>query len=267
MARQTLRDVRIRFSPEALARWALGSRRRGGRRFVDRLAMHEPLRLKTNAAALRENGLDLPAVAPAHGVLFRTRSLTQSQPLVRCHGIRDLQNPLRDPMGRKPVSGTPEPRQDARRSRIDNLAPCNMTAGVLVLATSIPLSRAPPSNTATSFGASEGSSRREPAFRRVEVAADEQVVWDHWLAPELPDGAFLRQAFAGVIFNPARVAVAPVPGSGPRRLRLTLRAPRVLAGSSPLHFGRSSVAGRLGAGAGAGHVGRALPALGTGSAG
>ena len=74
-----------------------------------------------------------------------------------------------------------------------------------------------------------GDVRREPALRRLEVIGRAQVVWDHWLAPELPDGAFLRQAFAGVIFNPARGAVAQAPFAGKRRLRLTIRAPRVPA--------------------------------------
>jgi 4-alpha-glucanotransferase len=75
----------------------------------------------------------------------------------------------------------------------------------------------------------QGDGRREPSLRRLELTGGEQVVWDHWLAPELPDGAFLRQAFAGTIFNPTREAVAQAPLSGKRRLRLTIRAPRVLA--------------------------------------
>jgi 4-alpha-glucanotransferase len=75
----------------------------------------------------------------------------------------------------------------------------------------------------------DGTGRREPAFRQLEVAGNKQVVWDHWLAPELPDGAFLRQAFAGIIFNPTRAATVQSPGLGTRRLRLTIRAPRVMA--------------------------------------
>ena len=74
------------------------------------------------------------------------------------------------------------------------------------------------------------NTRREPAYRRLEIVGDDQVVWDHFFAPELPDGAFLRQAFAGAIFNPSREAV---PGLRPARgplLRLTIRAPQVMAG-------------------------------------
>jgi 4-alpha-glucanotransferase len=91
------------------------------------------------------------------------------------------------------------------------------------------------------FRDGQGDSRREPAFRRLEVTGREQVVWDHWLAPEWPDGAFLRQAFAGIIFDPARNAVAPTPLAGKHRLRLTIRVPRVpawhrlcLSGGHPL---------------------------------
>jgi len=43
-------------------------------------------------------------------------------------------------------------------------------------------------------------------------------------------GAFLRQAFAGVIFNPDRGAASPQGASSGRVLRVTLRAPRVMAG-------------------------------------
>lgn len=71
--------------------------------------------------------------------------------------------------------------------------------------------------------------RREPAWRRLEVVGRNQVVWDHWLAPELPEGAFLRQAFAGIIFNPPRGTETQTPFTGRRRLRLTIRAPRVPA--------------------------------------
>ena len=76
----------------------------------------------------------------------------------------------------------------------------------------------------------EGDVQREPAMRRIEVAGNEQVVWDHWLAPNLPDCAFLRQAFAGIIFNPSRAAAAQAQGAARRRFRLTIRAPRVMAG-------------------------------------
>jgi hypothetical protein len=40
---------------------------------------------------------------------------------------------------------------------------------------------------------------REPVFRQVEVRGGSQAVLDQWLAPELPDAVFLRQAFAGII--------------------------------------------------------------------
>ncbi len=76
----------------------------------------------------------------------------------------------------------------------------------------------------------EGKSRREPVYRRLEVVAAEQVVWDHFLAPELPDGAFLRQAFVGVIFNPARTAADSLARPGERLFRITIRASRVSAG-------------------------------------
>ncbi len=80
------------------------------------------------------------------------------------------------------------------------------------------------------FRDSQGNSRREPAWRRIEVVALDQVVWDHFLAPELPEGAFLRQAFAGVIFNPNRNDVPARLPAARRLLRLAIRAPRVNAG-------------------------------------
>jgi 4-alpha-glucanotransferase len=80
------------------------------------------------------------------------------------------------------------------------------------------------------FQGPDGERRREPAFRRVEVVGDGQYVWDHFFAPELADGAFLRQAFAGIIFNPAREKAQESLPSGTRVLRFTLRAPRVSKG-------------------------------------
>jgi 4-alpha-glucanotransferase len=80
------------------------------------------------------------------------------------------------------------------------------------------------------FQGMAGQWRREPVFRRFVMAGLEQVVWDHWLAPELPEGAFLRQAFAGVVFQPRREPVEPIVEPGARRLRLTLRAARVSKG-------------------------------------
>ncbi|MBN1506261.1 MAG: 4-alpha-glucanotransferase [Sedimentisphaerales bacterium] len=78
------------------------------------------------------------------------------------------------------------------------------------------------------FRDGRGDGRREPALRRLEITGGKQAVWDHWLACELPDGAFLRQAFAGIIFNPSREAVR-MPSPQKRRLRVTIRAPRVMA--------------------------------------
>jgi len=102
----------------------------------------------------------------------------------------------------------------------------------------------------------QGNRRSEPAYRRVLVvrsqpaaalptggcergggasleassSPEQQIVWDHFLAPEWPEGAFLRQAFAGIIFNPSRQPVASDLKPGDRLLRLTLRAPRVARG-------------------------------------
>lgn len=76
----------------------------------------------------------------------------------------------------------------------------------------------------------DGNYRREPSFRRLELSPSELVVWDHFLAPELPEGAFLRQAFAGVIFNPSRETPTPGPTEGRGLLRITIRAPRVRVG-------------------------------------
>lgn len=72
--------------------------------------------------------------------------------------------------------------------------------------------------------------RLEPLFRAVEVTGTSQSVWDYWFSAEESDAAFLRQAFAGIVFQPSRLKIPSVPAVGPRRLRLTLRAPRVTAG-------------------------------------
>lgn len=83
-----------------------------------------------------------------------------------------------------------------------------------------------------------GVTTREPVWRRLAVSGGSLAVRDHWLSPEWPESAFLRQAFAGVIFQPeihgsaGRIASA-APDSANitgRRLRLTLRAPRVPRG-------------------------------------
>lgn len=80
------------------------------------------------------------------------------------------------------------------------------------------------------FHGDVGDVRREPVFRQLVVADGVQFVRDYWLAPELPDGTLLRQAFAGVIFNPLRTTVPPINAGEEKRVRITLRAPRVLAG-------------------------------------
>jgi 4-alpha-glucanotransferase len=75
-----------------------------------------------------------------------------------------------------------------------------------------------------------GDYRREPVFRRLIIAGASSVVYDEWLPPEYPGMAFLRQSFAGIIFNPTRGAqVDEMPG-GQRLFKLTLRAPRVMNG-------------------------------------
>jgi 4-alpha-glucanotransferase len=74
-----------------------------------------------------------------------------------------------------------------------------------------------------------GVARREPAYRAVEVLGNSQAVVDQWFAPEFGDAAFLRQAFAGVIFRTVhgRARTGPAERS---RLRVTIRAARVHAG-------------------------------------
>ncbi len=77
------------------------------------------------------------------------------------------------------------------------------------------------------FRGRDGDILREPAFRQLELSGNVQAVFDEWFSAEWPEAAFLRQAFAGVIFQPARTPppqATPVDG---RRLRLALRAARV----------------------------------------
>ena len=75
-----------------------------------------------------------------------------------------------------------------------------------------------------------GGCAREPFFRQVTLTRNSTLVCDEWLPPEVPEMAFLRQAFAGVIFNPEKTAV-PSPGlEGGRKLKLTLHAARVPKG-------------------------------------
>lgn len=80
------------------------------------------------------------------------------------------------------------------------------------------------------FRDERGDYRREPVFRQIGIVGASQWVVDEWLPPELPDMAFLRQAFAGTIFNPARKAGSRKGAKGQRTLKLTLRAPRVMKG-------------------------------------
>jgi glycosidase len=66
---QTLQDVRILFPSEAVA--ALGATAGDNPiEFWDRLAARKPLRMKTTASALRENGLDLPPLPPLTACYF-----------------------------------------------------------------------------------------------------------------------------------------------------------------------------------------------------
>ncbi|MBN1506262.1 MAG: hypothetical protein JW955_05425 [Sedimentisphaerales bacterium] len=66
---QTLRDVRIAFSPEAIA--ALGAAAGDAKiEFCDRLAAKDPLRVTTTALALRESGVDMPPLPPLTACYF-----------------------------------------------------------------------------------------------------------------------------------------------------------------------------------------------------
>lgn len=76
----------------------------------------------------------------------------------------------------------------------------------------------------------DGKSHHEPEFRRVEAAGATQAVFDQWFSPEWADAAYLRQAFAGVIFQPLRTAPVGKTVFSGRRLRITLRAARVPPG-------------------------------------
>ena len=86
-----------------------------------------------------------------------------------------------------------------------------------------------------------GVCRPEPAFRQVRLAGNSLGIFDQWLAADLPDASFLRQAFAGIIFRPDPAPVADSARDGAGVLRFTLRAPRVqrgyrvcLSGNHPL---------------------------------
>ncbi|MCK7501055.1 MAG: hypothetical protein MZW92_71140 [Comamonadaceae bacterium] len=57
-------------------------------------------------------------------------------------------------------------------------------------------------NIAYVFCGLDGKSHHEPEFRQVEATGATQMVLDQWFSPEWPVAAYLRQAFAGVIFQP-----------------------------------------------------------------
>jgi glycosidase len=70
--KQTLRDIRITFPPEAIA--ALGAATGDAPiEFRDRLAVKEPLQVKTTASALRERGLDVPPLPPLTACYFEVK--------------------------------------------------------------------------------------------------------------------------------------------------------------------------------------------------
>ena len=112
------------------------------------------------------------------------------------------------------------------------------------------------------FRGHDGLLRREPVFRRLRVSGLVLSVRDEWLAAEHPDAAFLRQAFAGIIFQPDRSAVPAAKPAGRGGLRLTLRAPRVPAGHRIGVTGDHPMLGGCGPGPGAGVVGGKLPMVG-----
>lgn len=93
------------------------------------------------------------------------------------------------------------------------------------------------------FRGVDGERQREPLFRRLRVTGAALTVLDQWYSPEWPEAAFFRQAFAGVIFQPDRQTPARGPAAGARRLRLTLRAPRVTAGHRICVSGSHSLLG------------------------
>lgn len=80
------------------------------------------------------------------------------------------------------------------------------------------------------LGGLDGKRHHEPDFRSIEVIGATQMALDQWFSPEWPDAAYLRQAFAGVIFQPVRTAPVGTMTLSGRRLRITLRAARVPPG-------------------------------------
>lgn len=75
----------------------------------------------------------------------------------------------------------------------------------------------------------EGRLEVEPECRRLPAQEAPLLVIDQWLPAGSPDAAFLRQAFAGIIFRPGDRAPSGK-GALSGRLRVRLRAPRVTPG-------------------------------------
>jgi 4-alpha-glucanotransferase len=78
------------------------------------------------------------------------------------------------------------------------------------------------------FRDSAGEGTPEPLFRQLKVVGTSLSVFDEWLPPELPESAFRRQAFAGIIFNPGTRDAPSTGENRGRTLKLTLNAPRVM---------------------------------------
>lgn len=94
------------------------------------------------------------------------------------------------------------------------------------------------------FRGRDGEILREPAFRRLPLFGNVQAVFDEWFSAEWPEAAFLRQAFAGVIFQPVRTSLPQTTPISGRRLRITLRAARVPQGHRVCVTGSHPLLGR-----------------------
>jgi len=93
------------------------------------------------------------------------------------------------------------------------------------------------------FRDSAGEGTHEPLFRQLEVAGTSLSVFDEWLLPELPEAAFRRQAFAGIIFNPGTRDTPATGENRGRTLKLTVSVPRVMPGQRICVSGSSSFLG------------------------
>jgi len=73
-AKETMRDVKILLSPEALNALGISS---GDSKleFCDRLATSQPLRIKTNASSVRQEGIAIPTLAPLTACYFEAKWL------------------------------------------------------------------------------------------------------------------------------------------------------------------------------------------------